>query len=334
VRVPAGVVVGIVPFNFPLNLGMHKVAPALAVGAPIIIKPPPQAPTPLCLLAQWALEAGADRAALQVLPCDDTLAERLATDARVRIVSFTGSARVGWHLKRVCDAQVVLELGGNAAAIVADDADVARAVPKLVAGAFGHAGQVCIKAQRIIVQAPVWDDFCARFVDAAARAPRGDPALADTVIGPVIDDRSADRMDAWVREGVTAGARVLFYAPRTGRVLGPIVLSDVPPSTTLYRDEVFGPVVLLERATDFDDALRRANDSQYGLQAAVFTNELSRVRRAFAELDVGGVIVNDAPSFRSDNMPYGGMKRSGLGREGVRAAMHDFTEPKVLVLRD
>ncbi len=332
-RFPAGIIVGIVPFNFPLNLGAHKVAPALAVGAPIIVKPPPQAPSAQLILAELALAAGADPAALQVLPSDNAVAEKLATDPRVRVLSFTGSAKVGWHLKQKAAGKALLELGGNAAAIVADDADLDRAAKRLAPSAFGYAGQVCIKTQRILVDAKVWDSFVAKFLLETQRLGLGDPRREDVVIGPVINDAAADRITQWLDEAKAAGAQVLLDGKREGRLLGPTVLSAVPRHTRLYREEVFGPVTLLSKCTDFEAALAEANDGDYGLQAGVFTRDLHRVRRAFHILEVGGVIIDDSPSFRSDSMPYGGVKGSGLGREGVRYAMEDFTEPRVLVLR-
>ncbi len=332
-RFPAGVVVGIVPFNFPLNLGAHKVAPALAVGAPIIVKPPPQAPTAQLILAELALVAGADPAAMQVLPCDNAVAEKLATDRRVRVLSFTGSAKVGWHLKATAPGKVVLELGGNAASIVADDADLEKAAQKLATSAFGYAGQTCIKVQRIIVDAKVWDAFVPRFVQHARALGIGDPRTETTVVGPVIDDRSAERIAQWVEEAKSGGAQVLLDGERHGRLLRPTVLTKVPRTAKVWREEVFGPVVVLSQATDFEDAIAQVNDGDYGLQASVFTRDLRRVRRAFHALEVGGVIVDDAPSFRSDPMPYGGSKGSGLGREGPRYAMEDFTESRALILR-
>lgn len=332
-RVPAGVVVGVVPFNFPLNLGAHKVAPALAVGAPIIVKPPPQAPGAMLLLGALALEAGADPTALQVLPCAVDVAEALATDARVRVMSFTGSAKVGWHLKSKVKGRAVLELGGNAAAIVRPDADLARAAKRLALGAFSYAGQVCIKVQRIVVEAAAWDSFVPAFLAEVDALGVGDPSLESTTIGPVIDAASADRIEGWVDEAIARGASALRRGSRNGTLLSPIVLTDVPRDTRAFAEEIFGPVVVLERVASFDAALESVNASRYGLQAALFTNELSAVRRAFHELEVGGLIVNDATTFRSDNMPYGGVKDSGLGREGVRYAMADFTEERVLVLR-
>ncbi|MBL8957510.1 MAG: aldehyde dehydrogenase family protein, partial [Myxococcaceae bacterium] len=289
-RFPAGVVVGVVPFNFPLNLGAHKVAPALAVGAPIIVKPPPQSPSPMLMLGELALEAGADPAALQVLPCDNAVAELLATDPRVRVLSFTGSAKVGWHLKSKAAGKAVLELGGNAAAIVCADADVRHAAKRLALSAFGSAGQVCIKVQRVVVEAPVFDAFLSAFREETRALKVGDPALDATQVGPVIDDTAATRIEAWVKE---AGGVV----QRNGRLLEPVILLEPPRTSKVWCEEVFGPVVAVSRVADFDEALRLANDSAYGLQAGLFTNDLKKVRRAFHELEVGGVIVGDAPSL-------------------------------------
>ena len=332
-RFPAGVVVGIVPFNFPLNLGAHKVAPALAVGAPIVVKPPPQAPGAQLLLAEIAQKAGADRAAFQVVTCDNAVAERLATDPRVRILSFTGSATVGWSLKQKAQGRVLLELGGNAAALVAADADLDWAAERCVSAGFGYAGQVCIKVQRVFVEKQAHGAFLEKLLARTQTAPSGDPADERTVCGPVIDDRSAARITAWVDEAVAGGARVLTGHRREGRMLQPTVLADVPEDAKAAREEIFGPVVAVWPVTDWEAGLAAVNSGQYGLQAGVFTRDLQRVRQAFHGLEVGGVIVNDAPNLRSDNMPYGGVKRSGLGREGVRYAMEELTEERVLVTR-
>ena len=332
-RFPAGVVVGIVPFNFPLNLGAHKVAPALAVGAPIVVKPPPQAPSAQLLLAEIAHQAGADPAGFQVISCDNAVAERLATDPRVRILSFTGSAAVGWALKQKAPGRALLELGGNAAVLVAADADLDWAVERCVAAGFGYAGQVCIKVQRVLVEAPAHAAFLERLLGRARAVPTGDPADERTVCGPVIDDRSAARIAAWVDEAVAGGARVLTGHRREGRLLQPTVLADVPEDSKAAREEIFGPVMAVWPVADWEAGLRAVNQGQYGLQAGVFTRDLRKVRQAFHRLEVGGVIVNDAPSLRSDNMPYGGVKRSGLGREGVRYAMDELTEERVLVTR-
>jgi acyl-CoA reductase-like NAD-dependent aldehyde dehydrogenase len=332
-RFPAGVVVGIVPFNFPLNLGAHKVAPAMAVGAPIIVKPPPQAPGAQLLLAELAQAAGADPAALQVLPCDNSVAEQLATSPKARVLSFTGSAKVGWHLKQKAPGRVLLELGGNAAVLVAADADLDWAAERCVAGGFGYAGQVCIKVQRIYVERPVYASFLERFVARAATVRAADPSLESTLCGPVIDDVSAERISAWVQEALARGARLALGGSRQGRLLAPTVLLDVPADAKVAREEVFGPVVAAWPVDSFEAGLEAVNQGDYGLQAGVFTQSLAQARSAFHHLEVGGVIVNDAPSYRSDNYPYGGVKQSGLGREGVRSAMEELTEERVLVTR-
>ena len=332
-RFPAGVVVGIVPFNFPLNLGAHKVAPALAVGAPILIKPPPQAPSAQLLLAEIAQQAGADPAALQTLTCDNTVAERLATDPRVRVLSFTGSAAVGWMLKQKAPGRVLLELGGNAAVVVGADADLDWAADRCVSAGFGYAGQVCIKVQRIYVEKAAYPAFLDKLLARVKQVPSGDPAEERTVSGPVIDDRAAERITAWVDEAIAGGAKVLAGHSRKGRLLQPTVLADVPADSKVAQEEVFGPVVAVWPVADWEAGLAAVNAGKYGLQAGVFTRDLARVRTAFRQLEVGGVIVNDAPNLRSDNMPYGGVKQSGLGREGVRYAMDELSEERVLVTR-
>jgi len=332
-RFPAGVVVGIVPFNFPLNLGAHKVAPALAVGAPILIKPPPQAPSAQLLLAEIAQQAGAEPAALQTLTCDNTVAERLATDPRVRVLSFTGSAAVGWMLKQKAPGRVLLELGGNAAVVVGADADLDWAADRCVSAGFGYAGQVCIKVQRIYVEKAAYPAFLDKLLARVKQVPSGDPAEERTVSGPVIDDRAAERITAWVDEAIAGGAKVLAGHSRKGRLLQPTVLADVPADSKVAQEEVFGPVVAVWPVADWEAGLAAVNAGKYGLQAGVFTRDLARVRTAFRQLEVGGVIVNDAPNLRSDNMPYGGVKQSGLGREGVRYAMDELSEERVLVTR-
>ena len=332
-RFPAGVVVGIVPFNFPLNLGAHKVAPALAVGAPILIKPPPQAPSAQLLLAEIAQQAGAEPAALQTLTCDNTVAERLATDPRVRVLSFTGSAAVGWMLKQKAPGRVLLELGGNAAVVVGADADLDWAADRCVSAGFGYAGQVCIKVQRIYVEKAAYPAFLDKLLARVKQVPSGDPAEERTVSGPVIDDRAAERITAWVEEAIAGGAKVLAGHSRKGRLLQPTVLADVPADSKVAQEEVFGPVVAVWPVADWEAGLAAVNAGKYGLQAGVFTRDLARVRTAFRQREVGGVIVNDAPNLRSDNMPYGGVKQSGLGREGVRYAMDELSEERVLVTR-
>ncbi len=332
-RVPAGVVLGIVPFNFPFNLGVHKVAPALGVGAPIVVKPPPQSPSPLLLLGKLALEAGADEAALQVLPCDNATAERMAMDPRVAVVSFTGSAAVGWKLKQKCPGKVLLELGGNAAAIVCADTALEDSVTKLVTGSFFYSGQVCIKSQRIFVEAPAFDRFAAEFVKRVATLEVEPPEQRTAFLSALIDESASNRLETWTAEAKARGATVLFEGTRVGRKCKPAVFSQVPKDCRLVSQEVFAPAVVIEPVADFDEAIARTNDSVYGLQAGVFTNDIRRIRQAFASLEVGGVIVNDAPIFRSDAMPYGGVKQSGVGREGPRYAMRELTEERLLVIR-
>ena len=330
--VPAGVVAAISPFNFPLNLAAHKVAPAIAVGAPVLLKPPPQAPTATLILAEIAQQAGLPEGALSVLPCSNALAEKLATDPRVRVVSFTGSAKVGWHLRgRAERARVVLELGGNAAAVVCADADLDHAAQRLAASAFAYAGQVCISVQRIFVEDAVREAFTAKFLERTRALVLGDPLDEKTFIGPVIDDRAAERIVRWIDEARQRGAQVLLGGEPNGRMIPPHVLAKTPPDATLAREEVFGPVVLVDGFSDFEAALHAANDSAWGLQAAIFSHDLRRLRRAEEALEVGGLIINDAPSFRSDAYPYGGVKGSGLGREGLRYAMEELCEKRAVV---
>lgn len=269
---------------------------------------------------------------MQVLPCDNAVAQELATDGRVRIVSFTGSARVGWMLKGKVAGKAVLELGGNAAVIVCADGDLDWAAERCALGGFNYAGQVCIKVQRIFVEEPAYEPFLEKLLAWAKKLPVGDPAKEETVVGPVIDDRAAERVEAWIGEAVSAGAKVLCGGTRVGRIVAPTVLAQVPTHVRAVTEEIFGPVIAVSCVRSFDDALASVNESTYGLQAGVFTNDLAKSRRAFTELEVGGVIVNDYPTFRSDNMPYGGSKGSGLGREGVRYAMADYTEERALVI--
>ncbi len=331
-RVPAGVVAAISPFNFPLNLGAHKVAPAIAVGAPVIWKPPPQAPSAACLLAEVAHEAKVPRGMLQVLPCSNEVAEKLATDPRIAILSFTGSVPVGWMLKEKAKrAKVILELGGNAAAIICADADLGWAAKRCAQGGMIYAGQVCISVQRIYVERSCYEAFRLKLLGEVRMIRAGDPGDQSILVGPIIDESHAKRIEGWIEEAREGGATV-HGGGREGTVVHPAVLENVPPGARISCDEVFGPVILLAPFDDFDEAIASANDSRFGLQAGVFTDSLGRVRKAWRDLEVGGVIVNDYPTFRQDNMPYGGVKESGLGREGLRYAMEDYTEPRVLVL--
>ncbi len=333
-RFPIGPVTAISPFNFPLNLIAHKVAPALAAGNPVIVKPPPQAPLASLVLADLADEIGIPAGVLQVVPCAVGEAERLVTDERVAMLSFTGSAAVGWRLKEKAGRKrILLELGGNAAAIVEQDADLDWTVPRLAVGAFAYAGQVCISVQRILVHRAIEPEFLERLSAAVKELPVGDPSDPRTVVGPLIDDAAAERVETWVREAVSSGARLLCGGGRRGRVMEPVVLTGVPPQARISCEEAFGPVVTVRPYDDFAEAIRLANDSAYGLQAGVFTRDIQRAAEAFRSLQVGGVIVNDYPMFRVDQMPYGGTKASGLGREGVRYAIEAMTETKLWVIR-
>ena len=335
-RVPVGACSFITPFNFPLNLVAHKVAPAIAAGCPFVLKPAAMTPVGALIIGEVLAETDLPRGAFSILPCSNEDAAALVEDPRLALLSFTGGP-VGWELKaRAGRKKVVLELGGNAACIV--DADpgrpLAQVVERLVDGAYYQSGQSCISVQRIIVH----EDLREPLIDALARKvrrlKRGDPRDERTFIGPMIDEDAARRVDAWIHAAIAAGARPLVRGRRKGNLLPAALLDDVPREADLYRREVFGPVACIESFRDFDDALARANDSEFGLQAGVFTARLDHAMRAWDRLEVGGVVVGDIPSFRVDNMPYGGVKQSGLGREGVRSAIEDMTEPRLLVLRD
>ncbi len=335
VRVPRGPVAAITPFNFPLNLVAHKLAPALACGATVVLKPSPETPETAVDLARIIHDAGAPAGAVNVVPCDTADAAPLIEDPRLRVLSFTGSAPVGWSLRaRAGEKQVVLELGGNAAVILLPDADLAAAIPRIVTAAFAYAGQICIKAQRIYAVGAIHDELVAQLIPAIHKlAIVGDPAREDVMVGPLIRAKDADRVEAWVSEAVDRGARVLAGGRREGNTIWPTVLTNVPPDARVSREEVFGPVLVVERARDLADAVARVNDSPYGLQAGLYTNDHSALMQAFQSLDAGSLIHNDVPIFRVDHMPYGGTKRSGIGREGPRYAIEEMTEPRLLVMR-
>jgi glyceraldehyde-3-phosphate dehydrogenase (NADP+) len=341
VRVPVGPVLGIAPFNFPLNLVAHKVAPALAVGASIVLKPPPQAPLTALALAELVRGVGLPEDALQVVPCDVPEAEQLVRDERFAVLSFTGSDRVGWHLKSIAGKKrVLLELGGNAAAVVHEDApDLAFAAHRIVSGAFAYAGQVCIKVQRLYVHRPIAARFVAELVSRASALEPKSPLDDGAVLGPMIDEAAAARVDVWVEEALAMGARALLRGARAGSRLAPTILSwegvgdGSGRGAKVVDEEVFGPVLSVHVYDDWDTALRMVDATRFGLQAGIFTDSLARVERAFDELHVGGLVVGDVPTFRVDHMPYGGTRDSGLGREGVRFAMHEMTETKLLVHR-
>jgi glyceraldehyde-3-phosphate dehydrogenase (NADP+) len=338
-RFPIGPVLGISPFNFPLNLAAHKVAPAIAAGCSIVLKPPSADPLIMLKVAEIMVEAGLPKGALSVIPTARAEADRLIDDERFRLLSFTGSPAIGWKMKaRAGTKRVLLELGGNAACIIDASAQLDWAVKRTLVGSFAYAGQVCISVQRIFVHASIADEFERRLVAGAATLKVGDPADAATDVGPLIDDGAAARTSEWIAEAVAGGARLLAGGaaldPKSPRLFVPTILADVPRTARICSEEAFAPVVLLERFSDFNEALSAVNASRYGLQCGLFSNDLAHVRRAFDELEVGGVIVNDVPTYRIDNMPYGGVKESGLGREGVRWAVEEMTELRLLVLAD
>jgi acyl-CoA reductase-like NAD-dependent aldehyde dehydrogenase len=332
-RFPLGPVAGITPFNFPLNLVAHKVAPAIAAGCSMVLKPAPQ--TPLCslLLAECVQQAGWPDGGFNVLPLSNDDASLLITDDRIKLISFTGSVPVGWDIKRRAGKKkVVLELGGNAAVIVHNDADLAYAADRCVAGGFGYAGQTCISVQRILVEHSVYGKFTDLLVEGVKKLKSGDPLDESTDVGPVIRESDAVRTTAWIEEAVRAGARLLCGGGRKGLVVEPTVLTGTRPDMKVNCQEIFGPVVTIEPYKTFDDALRQVNHSSFGLQAGLFTRDAKLLFQAYEELEVGGLIAGDVPSFRIDHMPYGGVKDSGLGREGLRYAIEEMTQPKLLVM--
>lgn len=332
-RFPIGPIAGISPFNFPLNLSAHKIAPAIAAGNPIVLKPATRTPLSALYLAELAQSAGLPAGALSVLPMPRETGDRLVTDDRFKLLTFTGSSAVGWDMKkRAGKKKIILELGGNGGVIVDRDANIAHAAERVAVGGFALAGQSCIAVQRVYVHASVFDAFTTEVVSRVARLRVGDPLDPATDVGPMITEREAERIEAWVNEAVARGGRVLTGGRRLGGALyAPTVLTDVPSDAKVCAREVFAPVITLAPFTDFEDALRAVNDSTYGLQAGVFTADLERSLRAFEVLDVGGVIVNDVPTWRIDHMPYGGVKDSGSGREGPRYTIEEMTELKLLV---
>ncbi len=335
-RVPIGACSFITPFNFPLNLVAHKVAPAIAAGCPFVLKPSERTPLGALMIAEVLAETDLPAGAFSVLPCRVDDARALVEDERIALLSFTGGT-VGWELKaRAGRKKVLLELGGNAACIVDESPGVALAnvVERLVLGAYFQSGQSCISVQRIYVHASLYDALREQLSAAVSALVAGDPRAEDTVVGPMIDEDAAVRVESWIDEACRAGATRLAGALRQGRMMPATLLEGVPREATLHREEAFGPVALLEPFDDFDTVLERVNDSRYGLQAGVFTARLDHAMRAWDRLDVGGVVVGDVPSMRVDNMPYGGVKDSGVGREGVRYTIEEMTEIRLLVIRD
>jgi len=332
-RFPIGPIAGISPFNFPLNLAAHKVSPAIASGNPIVLKPPSRDPLVMLTVAEIIEEAGAPAGSVSILPMTRELGDRMVADDRFKLLSFTGSPSVGWRMKaRAGKKKVVLELGGNAGVIVDSTANIDWAVRRTLVGAFSYAGQVCISVQRMFIHEDIWDAFMEQFVAGAKALKVGDPLDPETDVGPMVDGAAASRTQRWVDEAVTLGGRLLLGGRAEGNFFEPTILTDVPVSAQVCSNEAFAPLVVAFRFRDLDDAIRQVNDSFFGLQTGIFSNDLQGAFRAFRELEVGGVIVNDVPTYRVDNMPYGGVKDSGLGREGVRYAMEDMTELRIMVL--
>ena len=330
-RVPLGPIAGITPFNFPLNLVAHKVAPALAAGNPIIVRPASQTPLASLVLAEIVAESGWPKDGFAVLPSSTDTARPLVEDDRIKLLTFTGSPVVGWGLKsRAGRKRVTLELGGNAAVIVNDDADVAYAAERVAWGGFAYAGQTCISVQRVYVHDKVYDEFARELVRHVEALAVGDPLDEETEVGPVIDRSNAERVEEWLEEAKTAGATVLTGGERDGNLWRPTVVEGAPENVRVSCEEVFAPFVGLYRFADVREAIDAAGSSEFGLQAGVFTNDMRVVEEAFDRIDVGGLMVNDVSTFRIDHMPYGGVKSSGFGREGLRYAIEEMTELKLL----
>ncbi len=333
-RVPLGPVSAITPFNFPLNLVAHKVAPAIAAGCPVVLKPASQTPSAALLLAELAAGAGLPEGGLNVVPCSRDGAGAFTTDERLKLLTFTGSPEVGWALKaRAGRKKVVLELGGNAAAVIEPDADLETAAKKLAIGAYYYAGQSCISVQRITVHRDVADPFRELLLAAVEAIPYGDPSHDGIVSGPLITPGDADRVASWIEAACDGGARKLTGGDRDRSVIKPCLLEDAPADADVVAREVFGPVACLSTHGSFDEALAFVNASRYGLQAGIFTNDVRKLTRALDVLEVGGIVHDDTPAYRVDHMPYGGVKESGFGREGARYAVEDMTEPRLLVLQ-
>jgi glyceraldehyde-3-phosphate dehydrogenase (NADP+) len=333
-RMPIGPVAAISPFNFPLNLTAHKIAPAIAAGNPIVLKPATKTPISAITLAEIVVEAGLPREAISVLPMARTTGDRLVTDERFRLLTFTGSSAVGWDMKaRAGKKKIILELGGNAGVIVDESADLPFAVSRVATGGFAFAGQSCISVQRVYVHHRVFDEFADRLVTAVQALKVGDPMDPGTDIGPMIDEGEAERIDEWVREAVAGGARVLTGGTRLGGPLfAPTVLTGVAREARVCTQEVFAPLVVLEPFESVADAVAEVNRSTYGLQAGIFTADLEHALSAFDGIEAGGVMVNDVPTYRIDQMPYGGVKDSGIGREGPKYTIEEMTEPRLLVI--
>ena len=333
-RVPIGACSFISPFNFPLNLAAHKVAPALAVGCPFVLKPASMTPIGALIIGEVLAETDLPEGAFSILPARRDGADLFTTDERLKLLSFTGSPGVGWDLKAKAGKKpVVLELGGNAAVIVDEDADLADAVERIIFGAFYQSGQSCIGVQRIMIHSAIYEELRGMLVDKTRSLIMGDPLNEDTFIGPVISEKEATRLETWINDAVSAGGTLLCGGKRDGAMLEATLLEDVPADQELVCSEAFGPVAVLSSFDQFDAALEAVNSSVFGLQAGIFTRDIYKAQKAWNELDVGGVVIGDVPSWRVDHMPYGGVKESGLGREGIRFAIEDMTEVRMMVVR-
>lgn len=332
-RIPRGVIYGITPFNFPLNLVAHKVAPALASGNAIIIKPSRRTPLTALLLGEVFMKSGLPKSALQIVPMDTKYIESVYTDERVKMISFTGSAEVGWNIKSKANKKfVTLELGGNAPVIVDESADFERSVKQTAMGAFTFAGQVCISVQRVFIHDKIFDRWTEKFIEKAGNLKKGNPLDAQTDLSAMIDEKAAEKAQKWVTEAEQNGAKILCGNTRDKAFLDATVVTDTNPEMRIVSEEIFAPVAVVERFSDFREAVDMANNTKYGLQAGVFTNNLSNMQFASDNLEYGGVIFNDVPTFRVDNMPYGGVKDSGFGREGIRYAMEEMSEIRLIVV--
>jgi len=333
-RVPIGPCSFISPFNFPLNLAAHKVAPAIATGCAFVLKPASRTPLGALIIGEVLAETDLPKGAFSILPCSRDGADLFTTDERFKLLSFTGSPQVGWALKAKAGKKpVILELGGNAACVVDADSDLDDAIERIVFGAYYQSGQSCISVQRVIVHESIYTEFKQRYTDKVANLVHGDPLNEDTFIGPMISESEASRLDNWIQDAVAAGAHLLCGGKRDGNMLQATLLENVPNDADINIEEAFGPVSIISSFSDFDEALKEVNNSQFGLQAGVFTRDIYKAHQAWNELDVGGVVIGDVPSWRVDNMPYGGVKESGLGREGITFAMEDMTEIRLMVLR-
>jgi acyl-CoA reductase-like NAD-dependent aldehyde dehydrogenase len=332
-RFAIGPIAAISPFNFPLNLAAHKLAPAIASGNPIVLKPPSKDPLVMLAIAEIIESVGAPAGSVSILPMTRELGDRMVADERFKLLTFTGSPSVGWRMKeRAGKKKVVLELGGNAGVIVDKSADIGWAVKRTLVGAYSYAGQVCISVQRLFVHEAIWDEFMDAFVEGAKALKVGDPLDPTTDVGPMVDGAAAGRTQRWVDEAVALGGKALLGGKADGSFFPPTILTDVPETAQVCSNEAFAPLVVAFPFAELDEAIQRVNDSMFGLQTGIFTNDLAGAWRAFGELEVGGVIVNDIPTYRIDHMPYGGVKDSGLGREGLRWAIEDMTEIRIMVL--